>query len=436
LISLASAIAILNIPIVIAAYNRKGCLERLLRSISSASYDTEVRLIISIDGGGPLDVVECANNFTWRHGDKEVIHHESNLGLRSHIMSCGQLCSKYDGIILLEDDLYVGKYFYDFAISAQRAYAQQDTIAGVALYSHQYNETACLPFVPMPDGHDVFFLQVACSWGQSWSTSQWRGFEEWYRHNQNLDLSIDPDMAPDVRLWPDTSWKKYFIKYLIDTGKFFVYPRVSHATNFGDAGVNHDDTNVFQVPLSTGRRKYSFPGINNSFSRYDAYCELLAECMSACHDELASYDLTIDLYGVKPRDSVKTEYILTTQHTSNPVRSYGRKLKPHELNIIDAIDGDTIFLCHRDQVDWYVNFLKYRHTLITDHKLTHSYFYSVRPMHYDALTSEIKRNHEQIRALRHSASACERIVRPIIRLYQHSRMLKSKIINKLRHIFS
>ena len=92
----------MEIPIVIAAFNRALCLNRLLQSLSRAKFDNEVKLIISIDGGGPTDVLEISEKFKWRYGTKELIYHESNSGLRDHILFCGSLSSKYDGIIQYE----------------------------------------------------------------------------------------------------------------------------------------------------------------------------------------------------------------------------------------------------------------------------------------------------------------------------------------------
>jgi glycosyltransferase involved in cell wall biosynthesis len=227
----------MNIPIVIPAYNRVECLERLLNSLNKASYNIEVKLILSIDGGGTEGVIKTADSFNWKHGVKEIIKHKVNLGLRNHILQCGRLSNQYDGIILLEDDLYVASNFYNYTIKMQQFYKDTSEIAGVALYSHSYNETACLPFTAIEDGFDVFFMQIACSWGQCWLSSQWNDFDEWYQINKNIDLKVGESLPPDVRLWPDSSWKKYKIKYLIEKNKFYVYPRSSYSTNFGVSSV-------------------------------------------------------------------------------------------------------------------------------------------------------------------------------------------------------
>ena len=123
----------INVPVVIAAYDRSETLRRLLNSVKKGVYPDKVKLIISIDGGGDSDVMSIARNFKWIYGEKQVIHHKNNIGLRNHIISCGNLTQEHDGIILLEDDLFVSPYFYVYAIQAMNFYSSDENIAGISL---------------------------------------------------------------------------------------------------------------------------------------------------------------------------------------------------------------------------------------------------------------------------------------------------------------
>ena len=93
-------------------------MKRLLNSLVRAEYKDAVKLIISIDGNGTPEVCKYAEQFDWPHGEKDVICHKKNMGLRLHILFCGGLTKQYDGIILLEDDLYVSAWFYQYATEA------------------------------------------------------------------------------------------------------------------------------------------------------------------------------------------------------------------------------------------------------------------------------------------------------------------------------
>ena len=85
--------------IVVVAYNRPESLGRLLNSIAQAKYpaDQQIPLVISIDGGGSNGVAvrKIAHEYDWLHGEKEIIDHQTNLGLIEHVFSCGDLSQRF-----------------------------------------------------------------------------------------------------------------------------------------------------------------------------------------------------------------------------------------------------------------------------------------------------------------------------------------------------
>ena len=84
-----------KITIVVVGYNRADAMERVLRSLSRAQYDyTDIRLVVSIDHSGNEEVVHTAEAFEWKYGEKEVIYRPERLGLRKHIISCGDLTAQ------------------------------------------------------------------------------------------------------------------------------------------------------------------------------------------------------------------------------------------------------------------------------------------------------------------------------------------------------
>ena len=372
----------LRIPIIIAAYNRPNALCRILASLRKANYPQEVKLIISIDGEGSQDVIDMANDFLWEFGEKEIVIHEYNLGLRQHILSCGDLSLNYDGIILLEDDLYVSPVFYHYTIQAFKFYQQDTNVAGISLYAHDFNETALFPFRPMLDGSDVFFLQLASSWGQCWSAKQWLLFKEWYEKEASQEILSETFLPSDVLLWPETSWKKYFIKYLIEQDKYFVYPRYSLTTNFGDKGAHHNENKWFQVPLQYEHRQFILKEFAKSNAVYDSFCEILPLRLNRLQPELSRFDYSVDLYGMKPLSFVKSDLILTTKKAVNTLLEYGRELIPLESNVYEAIKGGTIVLAAKKDCEDVGPFTEYVCTVCSDtdnifyhHKIGEIHFY-------------------------------------------------------------
>ncbi|GHD33734.1 glycosyltransferase [Halioglobus pacificus] len=333
--------------IVVIAYNRLDAMKRLLHSIRAAELPGDTTLVVSVDYSGDPEVAECAKAFEWQHGEKRVIAHNSNLGLRAHVLSCGDLSRVYGSVILLEDDLYVSPFFYRYACLALDRYCSDDRIAGVSLYTHRWNETACQKFTPLETSEsDTFILQLASSWGQCWTKKQWEGFITWY--GDNLDWPMKgtewrgKEMIPgDVARWPDSSWKRYFIRYLIQTDRYFVYPKKSYSTNFSEIGVHHTKKHsVLQAPLEIRHRHLNLLPFDEIFEKYDAFCELCPDSLKRLAPFLDEIDLEIDLYGQKPLSKLSREYLLTIKKSTKPTHSFAMDLKPHELNVIHNLGGD------------------------------------------------------------------------------------------------
>src|SRR5689334_4123595 len=124
--------------IVISAFNRPASLRRLLNSIEAARYDlNDIDLVISIDKSDSDEVEKTAEKFKWKYGEKKIILQNEPLGLKQHILRCGDLTSDYNAIILLEDDLMVSPYFYEYAIKALEYYKDDKMLAGISLYNYE-----------------------------------------------------------------------------------------------------------------------------------------------------------------------------------------------------------------------------------------------------------------------------------------------------------
>lgn len=328
--------------IVVVGFNRVDSLERILGSLNKAYYDENVDLIISLDNSGVDTVFNYASNFKWVYGDKTVILAEKRLGLRNHILKCGNYVNEFDfdAIILLEDDLYVSTDFFNYAKQAVAFYCEDERIAGISLYEHLWNVNADRPFLPVMSQYDTFFIQYAQSWGQVWMKRQWNAFYEWYINQEYRD--IEKKKIPDnVLNWPKSSWLKYHIEYCITQNKFFVYPYVGLSTNFADAGTHYAfSTNKMQIPLMTGnKKKYSYATLNHTNAIYDAFFEnlLLSEDLGVKRD-----DLTVDIYGMKKENY---RYFLTIKKLPfKVVKSFGLKMRPQDMNVICDVEGNDIRL--------------------------------------------------------------------------------------------
>lgn len=342
--------------IVVIAYNRESSLKRLLKSLNNAEYcDDNVNLIISIDKSDNTKVPMVANAFDWKHGEKRVVIRDEKMGLKKHVLACGDYSAEFEGIIVLEDDLYVSKDFYLYACKALEFTSQNDKIAGISLYNHQLNVHAREPFEAIDDGYDNYYMQFAQSWGQAYTKAQWEGFKNWLKYNESKPVEAD-NVPVNVSSWSDKSWLKYYIKYIIETDKYFLYPRKSLTTNFGDEGT-HAKNSVFDLQVSLAgiqKKEYVFSTIDESESVYDAFFEniglkkyvlkeVLADNDSSVNTNEYSKSISVDLYGYKSKGI--NRYLLSSKaFPYKVVKSYGRQLRPVDANILNDIDGDELFL--------------------------------------------------------------------------------------------
>lgn len=330
--------------VVVIAYNRVNSIRRLLNSLSKANYEGDkVDLIISIDKSDTNDVVDYAEKFNWEHGKKKVKIHEKRLGLKKHVLNCGNYLNYYEAIAVLEDDTYVSPAFYTYMKQSVEFFHGDNNIAGISLYSHMWSIQNNRPFIPEKNKWDVYFLQYAQSWGQIWMKNQWFDFMKWYEQN-NLPIEKNSNIPNNVTDWPETSWLKYHIKYCIDNNKYFVYPYTPLSTNFTDIGQhNLISSSTYQVPIMYDENyTYNFLELDDKKSIvYDAFFEReqLGTLIGVNNSEL-----NVNLYGKKGAKSNK-KYLITMENLNNKIiNKYSLVLKPHEMNIILNIPGDDIFL--------------------------------------------------------------------------------------------
>jgi hypothetical protein len=337
----------INPTIVISAYRRPHTLQRLLNSIASAYYEnTPINLVISIDKSFDLEVKKVAEKFDWLFGKKRIICHQTHLGLKQHILFCGALTKEYYSIILLEDDLVVSPYFYEYANQASIYYINDKSIAGISLYNYQVAESCFFRYKAVDDGCDVYFMQVPSSWGLLLTKQQWEAFEEWFALNPNINNKIIPSY---VKNWGPNSWKKHYINYLIVSSKYFVFPRLSLSTNFEEPGTNSTQENIFQVALQLTKKTYHFRDLNQSWAVYDASFELLPKCFNLFQPLLSEYNYEVDLYGTKQIAENDFDYVLSSKEGQNPVISFNDSLIPIEANVILNLPGNRIGLYKKSE---------------------------------------------------------------------------------------
>lgn len=329
-----------DIAVVVITYTRLTSFSRVIKSLQLSDYEGDVvDLIISIDNDGTDAISDYAKSIFWPHGNIRIIKHPNRLGLKKHVLSCGDLTKIYSSICVFEDDIYASPGFYGFAKRAVSEFSSNEMIAGISLYTPQWNQYVDRPFVSLDTGLDVFSMQVASSWGQVWTRNSWDEFRAWLKDKEDKDLHF-PLLPAVVANWSKKSWLKFHNAYLAATGKYFIYPKVSLATNFSDDGEHARSNSVYQVPLlARPQREYRFNDRSVAMAKYDAYFE-----SQNMFDVLGinPNEIDVNLYGNKP---LKKRFVLSLNPQGFAIeKSFGMSLRPMELNVILSIPGSEIFL--------------------------------------------------------------------------------------------
>lgn len=327
-----------KIAIVAVGYNRIDSMRRLFMSLSLAQYPSnDIPLYISIDASGDTELYDYVRNYEWVHGDKYVNIQEERLGLRKHIIQCGDLTKYFKAVIILEDDIFVSEYFYNYVLKVVDYYGDDKRVGGFSLY--QNNMKGLLPVYFLQDGSDAYLKQSPASWGECWTEQQWTGFKEWYKKFDDTRFS-EIDMPEYIKKWRK-AWSKYYMAYLIETNKYFVFPQISHTTCFGDAGEHSSVRSTYgQANLLCGKKDYCFKPYEE-MTRYDLF---------GTNEEVYSWigidksELVVDFYALNDRLG-KRRYLLTPCSLPYPiVRTFSLELFPVELNVKYSIQGKGLNL--------------------------------------------------------------------------------------------
>ena len=332
--------------VVAIGYNRLESLQRLLESIENAEYgDDQCTLIISLDNSGNIGIYQMAKDFQWSHGSKKVVLQEKRLGLKQHILKCGDYLNDFEAGAILEDDIIVSPAYYHFMKQAVDFYKDDPNIAGISLYTHLRNPIAKYPFEPHKTIYDTYFIQYAQSWGQIWIRERWIEFKKWMSENDS-SFNMIPRVPQNVCEWSEKSWLKYHIRYCVEKNKYFVYSYDAFSTCFAEVGEHcWLKQNALQVPMLLDSGKiYRFAPFNDKerAAFYDSYFE--RENLQVSGIDI-NQKVIFDLYGKKNINDYKARYFLSSQILDYKiVKAFGREMRPQEINIVYDIKGDDLYL--------------------------------------------------------------------------------------------
>jgi hypothetical protein len=171
----------------VLSHTRPESLERLLRSLNKASYETPVALEIFVDapnGATSRDavnkVVAVADRWQWPHGAKNVTVRRTWVGLRRQWLECYTPQSVNDHVVILEDDCEVSPLFWLWSVNASTAYSNRIDIAGIGLQRQEYVASRRQAMPLINNDHQPYLYKLPGFWGFCPTASIWAEFLHWY----------------------------------------------------------------------------------------------------------------------------------------------------------------------------------------------------------------------------------------------------------------
>lgn len=321
-----------NLGIVITGYNRADSMKNLLNNLLGIRTNINIPIEISIDNGGTPELNKIVNDFQWPYGEKTVTIHPEKLGLVKHFIWAGDQTERFDNVLFLEDDLLVSPEVINFSLQLIDFYEHDDNVAAASLYNPVLVEATGTKFYQLQDEYDVYFLQQPY-WGNIWFKDKWREFKKYLE-----TYEVKPELLPyNIASW-DRSFKKMYVQFLVETKRTVVTPKVSVVTNNGVPGIHGGAMYAYQSQLQLETKKYNFPTLAQSKSKYDCFEEIESEILSFYNKDLSEYDFCVDLLGT--RTIYTKPYVLTTRKSSDPILAYSSLMKPTELSVILNMRGD------------------------------------------------------------------------------------------------
>ena len=161
-----------NSPIVIFAFNRPAHLSRLLESLKLNDAIVDSQIYFYIDGPrGEKDnflvdeVSKVAQKFG-RNYPVKIKKSQENMGLAASILQgLNELFQTHDTLIVLEDDLILGRHFLDFCNDGLDKYKDNHEIGSIQGYSLIQDES-----------DKPYFLRGADCWGWATWKNRWELF--------------------------------------------------------------------------------------------------------------------------------------------------------------------------------------------------------------------------------------------------------------------
>lgn len=265
-----------DVALAVFAYNRPEHLKDCLTSLDLNDGLKSLDIHLFIDG--PVNkeaehsseaVLRIANEFAQYHSNCTISFSQVNLGLRKSVISAlSTLFSKYEAVIVVEDDLVVSRDFIPFMIRALEAFANDMNVGSISGFSE-----ARFPFFVKSDL--IASRRQSCwgwaTWSNRWNSIDWidsKGNTSEYLANVKLLSSIGWDLKQIYKAQIAGSISSWAINFDLHAARNqwrSIQPRRTLVQNNGMDGSGTHFT------LRTKNIKSSIVGMLSGNKRVDSY---------------------------------------------------------------------------------------------------------------------------------------------------------------------
>lgn len=263
-------------PIIIFGFDRPRHLENLINSLVKNAETKNSDAYIYIDG--PTDKI----NFENYENVKKLVSQQlpfrnTYLTIRETNFECKwniikgvtEVIDKFNKVIVLEDDLIVGKYFLNYMNSALNLYKNDEKIWHINGYCHPQL---------IKSKNSAAFGTLAQPWGWGTWKSKWDVFidEKHEYTNKNIISTLTDEERKKFNFynlasyWEDalkfdqikknSIWDAYWYQTIFLNKGLTLFPQISHIQNegFDGSGLHCGINNDFHTALNS-HKTYKFP---------------------------------------------------------------------------------------------------------------------------------------------------------------------------------
>lgn len=238
------------LTVVVLTSDRPKSLERLLVSLTSATYSPGERIDLIVRQDMPSSGVLCAetsrllHRLRWPHGTLEHVQETEPRGRLQMWQRSYTPLSSTDYFLILEDDIEVSRFYLRWILVALPHFRSDATIFGISLarptergidYLGLGDVSSSVPVTANAVKYKMATLQALAP-----IPKHWKAFRRWMARTTEEDAQFDPTAVDDFEIQDLTvfqrfqalkknglqhlQWDAYLARYMIDSGLFMLHP--------------------------------------------------------------------------------------------------------------------------------------------------------------------------------------------------------------------